>query len=76
MNKLELIAKAILADVKNPDISDEQKMLTIVEDMKVYAVESLNLLQYLKENNIAPEVIIGLMATQGFDFDGRTKKFK
>jgi len=76
MNKLELIAKAILADVKNPDISDEQKMLTIQEGMKVYAVESVNLLQYLKENNIAPEVIAGIMGSQGFDYDGRTKKYK
>lgn len=76
MSKLKLIAKAILADVKNPDIPDDKKMETIEEGMKVFAIESVNLLQYLKENNITPEVIAGIMDSQGITWDGRTKKFK
>lgn len=76
MNKLSLIAKAILADVKNPDIPEEKKIETIEEGMKVYAVECVNLFMYLKDNNIAPEVVAGLMEGQGLVIDGRTKKFK
>lgn len=76
MNKLQLIAKAILAEVKNPDIPDEKKIETIEEGIKVFAVECVNLLQYLKENNVAPEVVAGIMESQGLVLDGRTKKFK
>lgn len=76
MNKLTLLAKAILADVKNPDIPDEKKMETIEEGMKVYAVENVNLLQFLKDKELEPEVINGVMETQGLVFDGRAKRFK
>lgn len=76
MSKLKLIAKAILADVKNPDIPEEKKVETIEEGMKVYAVESVNLLLFLKDNNVTAEVLTGLMEAQGFVLDGRNKKFK
>lgn len=76
MSKLKLVAKAILADVKNPDIPDDKKMETIEDSMKAFAVECVNLLQYLKDNNIAPEVVAGIMENQGITWDGRAKKFK
>lgn len=76
MSKLKLIAKAILADIKNPDIPDEKKLETIEENVKVFAVESVNLLLFLKDNNVTAEVLTGLMEAQGFVMDGRTKKFK
>lgn len=76
MNKLTLIAKAVLADAKNPDIADDKKLETIEDGLRTFAVECLNLLNYLKENSIAQDVITGIIATQGVDFDGRTKKYK
>jgi len=76
MSKLGLIAKAILADAKNPEIPDDKKMETIEEGMKVFAVELINLFNYLKEKGVDTEISVGVIETMGVQYDGRAKKFK
>jgi hypothetical protein len=76
MTKLELIAKALLADVQNPELTDEQKRAVISESVREFTSEMINLVVYLKDEGLDTDTIRGLMETQGILYDGRTNKFK
>jgi hypothetical protein len=76
MSQIDLMAKVLLADLSNPNSSEDEKRTMIAQAMREYTVECLNLAQYLRDSNVEMEIARGIMETKGISYDGKSKKFK
>ena len=70
--KLELQVKVLQTQIG----IDEEKASLIEGAMKSFAVDVLNLAQYLRDKNIEMETARDIMEGYGVTFDGKSKKFK
>lgn len=70
--KLELQVKVLQTQIA---IEDEKAAL-IETAMRSFAVDVLNLAQYLRDKNIEMETARDIMEGYGVTFDGKSKKFK
>lgn len=75
MNKLQLTANVLNADLKEPEITDDQRKAKIADAIKTYAADMLNLRQLLADKKIEGEDARDLMEQQGLEYSGKTKKF-
>lgn len=75
MNKLELIARALLSDLSDESKSPEEKRTIIAESLKSYGAEVVNLGIYLTQKQLEPDMIREIMEPHGLEFDGKKKRF-
>lgn len=75
MNKLELVAQVLNAELKEPDLSEEARKEKISIAVKTFAADMLNLLQMLRDKNVDQDAARELMEQQGMEYSGKTKKF-
>lgn len=75
MNKLELVATVLNAELKEPDLTDDQRKAKIGEAVRMFAADMLNLNQMLRDKNLEAEASREIMEQQGLDYSGKTRKF-
>lgn len=75
MNKLELVATVLNADLKDIELSEEGRKAKIAEAVRMFAADMLNLNQMLREKSLDPEAAREIMEQQGLDYSGKTRKF-
>lgn len=75
MNKLELVATVLNAELKEADLTDETRKFRIAEAVRTFAADMLNLNQMLREKSLDPEAAREIMEQQGLDYSGKTRKF-
>lgn len=75
MNKLELVATVLNTELKEPDLTDDQRKAKIADAVRIFAADMLNLNQMLREKSLDPEAAREIMEQQGLDYSGKTRKF-
>lgn len=75
MNKLELVATVLNAELKEPDLTEETRKAKIAYAIRIFAADMLNLNQMLRDKNCEAEAAREIMEQQGLDYSGKTRKF-
>ena len=70
------MSMVLLADLKEPDQTDEQKRGKIAQSLREFLADALNLAQFLIQKNTDPDTMRMFMEDAGVSYDGKSKKFK
>jgi hypothetical protein len=75
MSKLKLIAQVLHTELKQPDLTDEQRKDLLETSLKAYAIDTLNQYSFLRDKNIEDTTLKDFVQMEGLDFNLKTRKF-
>ena len=75
MSKLKLIAQVLHTELKQPDLTDEQRKDLLETSLKAYAIDTLNQYSFLRDKNIEDTTLKDFEQMEGLDFNLKTRKF-
>jgi hypothetical protein len=75
MSKLKLLTRVLNAELKAPELSDDQRIEVIEKSLREYAAEVLNKLQFFRDRNVEENTLKEFFQLEDLDFNLKTKKF-
>ena len=75
MKKINLLAAVLNADLKDIDMTDDQRKERIAAAIKEATVEFLNIHQFFRNLNVSDDTMKEIIENEGLGFNLKTKKF-